>query len=44
MVIVVGNEHGDRSSNLDKAVCSTHSVNTLQNIMTPPILFPAMSQ
>ena len=41
MVIVVGNGHGDTSSNPD---CISHSTNTLGNGMNPIILPPAMSK
>ena len=29
MIIIIGNGHGDMSSNLDKADCISHSTNTL---------------
>ena len=39
MVIVVGNGHGDTSSNLDETDCISHSTNTLAKGMNP-IIFP----
>ena len=41
MVIVVGNEHGDTSSNHD---CISHITNTLGKGMNPIILPPAMGK
>ena len=41
MVIVVGNGHGDSSSNPD---CISHSTNTLGKGMNPIILPPAMGK
>ena len=38
MVIVIGNEHGDLSSNLDKAVCILHCAYTFGKEMNPTIL------
>ena len=42
MVIVVGNGHGDASSNLDETDCISHSTNTQGKGMNPIILPPAM--
>ena len=42
MVIVVGNGHGDTSSNLDEIDYISHSTNTLWEGMNPIILPPAM--
>ena len=42
MVIVVGNEHGDTSSNPGRIDCISHSTNTLGKGMNPIILPPAM--
>ena len=44
MVIVVGNGHGDTSSNPDEADCISHSTNTLGKGMNPIILPPAMGK
>ena len=44
MVIVVGNGHDDKSSNLDEADCTSHSTNTLGKGMNPIILYPAMGK
>ena len=44
MVIVVGNGHGDMSSILDEADCISHSTKTLEKVMNPIILPPAMSK
>ena len=44
MVIVVGNGHGDTSSNLDETDCISHSTNTLGKGMNPIILPPAMGK
>ena len=46
MVIVVGNGHGDTSSNsnLDETNCTSHSTNTLGKGMNPVILPPAMGK
>ena len=44
IVIVVGNEHGDTSSNLDETDCISHSTNTLGKGMNPIILPPAMGK
>ena len=44
MVIVVGNEHSNTSSNLDKTDCISHSTNTLGKGMNPIILPPAMGK
>ena len=44
MVIVVGNGHGDTSSNLDRADCISHSTNTLGKGMNPVILLPAIGK
>ena len=41
MVIVVGNGHGDTSSNPD---CISHSTNTLGKGMNPIILLPVMGK
>ena len=38
MVIVVGNGHGDTSSNLDEAACTSHSTNTFGKGINPIIL------
>ena len=43
-VIVVGNGLRDPSSNLDEAVCISHSFNTLRKNMYPVILSPAMGK
>ena len=44
MVIVVGNEHGDTSSNPDETDSISHSTNTLGKAMNPIILPPAMGK
>ena len=48
MVILVGNGHGDTSSNefkvLDETDSISHSTNTLGKGMSPIILPPAMSK
>ena len=44
MVIVVGNGHGDTSSNPDEADCISRSTNTLGKGMNPIILPPAMGK
>ena len=44
MVIVVGNGHGDMSSNQDETDCISHSTNTLGKGMNPIILPPAMGK
>ena len=44
MVIVVGNGHGNTSSNLDETDCISHSTNTLGKGMNPIILLPAMGK
>ena len=44
MVIVVGNGHGDTTSNLDEADCISHGTNTLGKAMNPIILPPAMGK
>ena len=44
MVIVVGNGHGDTSSNLDETVCISHRTNTLGKGMNRIILPPAMGK
>ena len=41
MVIVVGNGHGDTSSNPGRDWCISHSTNTLGKGMNPIILPPA---
>ena len=41
MVIVVGNGHGDKSSNLDETDCISRSTNTVGKDMNPIILPPA---
>ena len=43
MVIIVGNGHGDTSSN-PEADCISHSTNTLGKGMNPIILPPAMGK
>ena len=43
VVIVVGNEHGDTSSNPGQD-CISHSTNTLRKGMNPIILPPAMGK
>ena len=44
VVIVVGNGHGDTSSNPDETDCISHSTNTLGKDMNPIILPPAMGK
>ena len=44
MVIVVGNEHGDRSSNPGQVYWVSYSINTLGKGMNPIILSPAMDK
>ena len=44
VVIAVGNEHGDTSSNLDETDCISHSTNTLGKGMNPNILPPPMGK
>ena len=44
MVIVVGNGHGDMSSNPGRDIAFSHSTNTLGNGMNPIILPPAMDK
>ena len=44
MVIIVGNGHGDTSSNPGQANCTSHSTNTLGKGMNPIILPPAMGK
>ena len=44
MVIVVGNGHGDTSSNHDETDCISRSTNTLGKGMDPIILSPAMGK
>ena len=44
IVIVVGNEHGDTSSNPGRTHCISHSTNTLGKGMNPIILLPAMGK
>ena len=44
MVIVVGNGHGDSSSNPDENDCISLSTNTLGKGMNPIILLPAMGK
>ena len=44
MVIVVGNEHGDTSSNPGQDDCISHSTNTLGKGMNPITLPPAMGK
>ena len=44
MVIVVGNGHGDMSSNLDEADCISHSTNAVGKGMNPNNLPPAMGK
>ena len=44
MVIVIGNGHGDTSSNPGKTDCISHSTNTLGKGMNPIILPPAMGK
>ena len=44
MVIILGNGHGDTSSNLEMTDCISHSTNTLGKGMNPIILPPAMGK
>ena len=44
MVIVVGNGHGDTSSNLNEAVCISHCAHTFGKDMNPSILPPGMGK
>ena len=44
MVIVVGNGHGDTSSNPDETDCISHSTNTLGKGMNQIILPPVMGK
>ena len=44
MVIIVGNGHGNMSSNPDETDCISHSTNTLGKSMNPIILPPAMGK
>ena len=44
MVIVVGNGHGDTSSNLDEADSISHCTNTLGKGMNPIIIPPVMGK
>ena len=44
MVIVVGNGHGDSSSNLDETDCISHCTNTLGKGRNLIILPPAMGR
>ena len=44
MVIIVGNEHADTSSNLDETDCISHSTNTLGKGMNQIVLPPAMGK
>ena len=44
MVIVVGNGHGDTSSNPHETDCISHNTNTLGKGMNPIILPPAMGK
>ena len=44
MVIVVGNGHGDMSSNPDETDNISHNTNTLGKGMNPIILPPAMGK
>ena len=44
IVIVLGNEHGDKSSNLDETDCISHCTNILGKGMNPIILPPAMGK
>ena len=44
MVIVVGNGHGESSSNPDETNCISHSINTLGKGINPIILPPAMGK
>ena len=44
MVIVVGNGHGDTSSNPGQDNCILHNTNTLGKGMNPIILPPAMGK
>ena len=44
MVIIVGNGHGDTSSNPDEADCISHNTNTLGKGINPIIVPPAMGK
>ena len=44
MVILVGNGHGDTSSNPGRAFSISHSTNTLEKGMNTTILPPAMGK
>ena len=44
MVIIVGNGHGDTSSNPGETDCISHSTNTLGKGMNPIILPPAIGK
>ena len=41
---MVLNEYGDLSSNLDEAVCISHSANALGKSINPTILLPAIGK
>ena len=44
MVIVIGNGHGDTSSNLEETDCISHSTNTVGKSMNSIILPPTMGK
>ena len=44
MFILVGNRHGDPSSNPNAAVCISSSANTFRKDMNPTIFSPAMGK
>ena len=44
MVTIVGNGHGDMSSNPGQDCCISHITNTLGKGMNPTILLPAMGK
>ena len=44
MVIVVGNGHGDMSSNPGQIDCISHSTNTIGKGINPIIIPPAMGK
>ena len=44
MVIIVGNGHGDTSTNLDETDCILHSTNTFGKGMNLIILLPDMGK
>ena len=44
MVTIVGNGHGDMSSNPNDTDCISHSTNTLRKGMNPIIPPPAMGE